>query len=413
MNFRDTADMWQFCGSRILIYKWERLRVLAETEAEHDILNRIEEKLIEELRKDASQGGDYMIVQTAGADRYASPVIGGRWQVLESFIKGTFYVCDHKLDDLLVRMGGKTGDVQRFPSIAAAENYIAQFVTDFERYRNSDSEPITEKEPDTMARPVTSAPPAAPAPVAQAPVEPKRRGRPPKAVQAAPEPVAQAPVPVAEPKRRGRPPKAVAPVHVPYSSLPTIVPPAEEPAAPKRRGRPPKAALLEPVAPAAPPVQDAPKRRGRPPKAVQAAPVAAPVPFAPAVDAPKRRGRPPKVREILPTPVQGKLEIGMKITGPKGYEGTIAAVTPPRRGRPPKVQETAPVAAPPAEPKRRGRPPKAVQAVPAAPPVAAEPKRRGRPPKVAVPAAVVANPATPRRLTPTFGGGKAKSSEAD
>lgn len=90
------------------------------------------------------------------------------------------------------------------------------------------------------------------------PEAPKRRGRPPKAVEAEPE----------APKRRGRPPKVKDPEPEPADDEDDEEDVAP---APKRRGRPPKVREPEPEAEAeAEDDEDAepepPRRRGRPPK---------------------------------------------------------------------------------------------------------------------------------------------------
>lgn len=125
-----------------------------------------------------------LVIQTA--DRYAGPLVAGRFQVLGSVIGGSFYVVDHKRGDLLVRVAGPVSDIRRFISVEEAESWI---FTNSAVPRINQSQP-QETEMAKAARVVTET------------IPPKRGpGRPPKTEVAPGWPV--------EAKRSG--PKAAAP----------------------------------------------------------------------------------------------------------------------------------------------------------------------------------------------------------
>jgi hypothetical protein len=119
------VEGWVFCGYDLLLYRWERGIALATTDADRDILARMEMKMV----KEKNAPPDVLVPQTNG-DRYAGPVISGRWQVMESFSpRGTYYVVDHWREDLLVREAGPGSHVKRFVGKSEAEAYISQFTT--------------------------------------------------------------------------------------------------------------------------------------------------------------------------------------------------------------------------------------------------------------------------------------------
>lgn len=126
--FGDFTESWIFCGFRILLYKWERAVVLAKEDMEFNLLKRMERKLRDEMAKEKSLTSEEVVLQTSGDDRYAGPMINGRFQIMESFTpKGTFYIADHEKHDLLLRVAGAASDVRRFASIKDAEDCIQAF----------------------------------------------------------------------------------------------------------------------------------------------------------------------------------------------------------------------------------------------------------------------------------------------
>lgn len=54
-------------------------------------------------------------------DRYAGPVLGERWQVLASAVGPTYYVYDHKKEDIL---RNEHKDIRRFASVEMAAAFI-------------------------------------------------------------------------------------------------------------------------------------------------------------------------------------------------------------------------------------------------------------------------------------------------
>lgn len=128
LTFAEIVDSWVFCGSRLLLYKWERARILAEGDKRLVTLRKIEEKLAQELAKDERRDNIRPTVQRNFEGLYVSPLIAGRFQVLQSFTPwGTYYVCDHTIPDMLVREGGPAGPTKRFFDRESAENWISQF----------------------------------------------------------------------------------------------------------------------------------------------------------------------------------------------------------------------------------------------------------------------------------------------
>lgn len=161
-TFADYAEAWVFCGYRILSYKWERAVVLARAPAEIKTLDRMADKLREEMINEMLKEGRRMaevdaIVKQTNDIRYAGEVIDGRFQVMESWISGSYYLVDHARDDLLVRIAGPGSDTKRFPTIDAAEAFIKEFTPPLPRGSRWGSAPadVQPQETDDMARPAT------------------------------------------------------------------------------------------------------------------------------------------------------------------------------------------------------------------------------------------------------------------
>lgn len=143
-SFADTAEGWIFCGYAILLYKWERCRVLINQGDPNEVskLARIEVKLFDEMVFDMSRDNRYKsnaltkeafdVVKQTGGGHYAGPLLHGRFQVMESFVKGSYYLADHKRDDLLHRVAGLASDTMRFQTIEAAETYAKNMFTGIE-----------------------------------------------------------------------------------------------------------------------------------------------------------------------------------------------------------------------------------------------------------------------------------------
>ena len=147
VTFADCEEGWVFCGYRILLLKWERGSALAKGDAQRSRLGLMAERLRDEMRKEVARRNDdglnrppldpeKVVLQTNG-ERYAGRLLGGRFQVMESFLKGSYYVADHGRDDLLVRAGGPAGETRRFATIKDAEAWIKGFAP--ELFRNKDT----------------------------------------------------------------------------------------------------------------------------------------------------------------------------------------------------------------------------------------------------------------------------------
>jgi hypothetical protein len=165
----DWLEGWVFCGFRILTYKYERARAVMRIE-DAMLMGRVAEKMREEMRKESSRrvdgrGGwlseaelDAVVLQTNG-DGYASPLLGGRFQVMESFLKGSYYVVDHLREDLLVRIAGLASDTRRFTTIGDAEAYIKGFTPSEEGginpFANGLGIPSDQQEKSNMAKVAT------------------------------------------------------------------------------------------------------------------------------------------------------------------------------------------------------------------------------------------------------------------
>lgn len=151
MNFIDFTESWVFCGYRILLWKWERAVVVAQTEAQLKLLDRMSVKLKEEMAKEMPS-----VVRQINDDRYAGELIDGRFQVMGSWIGGTYYIADHARDDLLVRAAGPGSDTKRFPSVESAEAFIKEFTPPLPRgSRWAASATADEQQETEMARPAT------------------------------------------------------------------------------------------------------------------------------------------------------------------------------------------------------------------------------------------------------------------
>lgn len=183
-SFSEMTEGWIFCGYDILLYKWRRARVLTRSDGDRDLLTRIEDQLRAEMSKEFHRRDiptvqiEGLITQTNG-DRYCSPVIGGRFQILEDWIGAgeggsMYYVVDHLRDDLLFREAGPASNVLRFISIGDAESFIKEFTghtaSDIEHITTRSGEIETagvaktstqQKGLDTMAKTATATNPAA------------------------------------------------------------------------------------------------------------------------------------------------------------------------------------------------------------------------------------------------------------
>lgn len=67
-----------------------------------------------------------IILQTAGEGRYTGPLLHGRFQVLETILKGRFMLADHQKGGLPVT---EKGEVIRYVSQEEAEDHAAQLAT--------------------------------------------------------------------------------------------------------------------------------------------------------------------------------------------------------------------------------------------------------------------------------------------
>ena len=129
LTFKSAVDSWTLCVPRLLVYKAERAAALVETEAQMAELKKLRAKLREDILAEARRF-ELPVPQVAGGDLYTGEIIAGRFQVLGSVVPaGTFYVCDHRRDDLLVREGGLGSATKRFATVAEAEEWISQFTS--------------------------------------------------------------------------------------------------------------------------------------------------------------------------------------------------------------------------------------------------------------------------------------------
>lgn len=119
-KFDDIMDGWIFCGHDLLLLRWERARAVAQTDADKALLERAAARLREIM---GNMGAMNYVLQT-NSNGYASAMLHNRWQILSSWVGGTFYIVDHTKPDLILREGGPASNTARFPSIEAAETYI-------------------------------------------------------------------------------------------------------------------------------------------------------------------------------------------------------------------------------------------------------------------------------------------------
>ena len=129
-TFEQIADGWVFCTLRLLKYRWERCRALARTDAQRTAAAKMLAKYLEDkeavMREVIREGGDVkpyqLVLQRGHVGRYEGPLLHGRFQVMESLAPaGTYYLVDHMLEDLILRVSGPASDVLRFPTREAAE----------------------------------------------------------------------------------------------------------------------------------------------------------------------------------------------------------------------------------------------------------------------------------------------------
>jgi hypothetical protein len=173
-SFAEWIEGAPFCGYRILLYKWERAAVTAKTDRDRAKLEAVHERLRNELMKERrrermTMGWDSVpppepVVQT-NADRYAGPLIEGRFQVMGSWIGGTYYVADHARDDLLTRVSGPASETRRFATVSDAEDFIKMFTTGAEASRLRKAGSSATEEYDDMGKPVVVKETSAKAPV--------------------------------------------------------------------------------------------------------------------------------------------------------------------------------------------------------------------------------------------------------
>lgn len=134
VTFEKLAEYWMFCTPDLLLYRYERARVVARTGAEWETVVRMLGKYLAEAksvrRRQAVEGDDAgaaatdLVLQRGHDDRYAGPLRHGRFQVMESLSPAdTYYVADHTAPDLLLREAGPGSYVRRFGTIAEAEGW--------------------------------------------------------------------------------------------------------------------------------------------------------------------------------------------------------------------------------------------------------------------------------------------------
>lgn len=129
MNFKDATDYWIFCTYETLLIRWMRARVLVETDAEREVLGRIEVRLRyvmstdlgRYMEKDVVEG---LVIQSNG-NKYAGPILKGRFQVMEGWIPEKWYLVDHAAKDLFYRDARK--EIVNFLSREDAEGFINEF----------------------------------------------------------------------------------------------------------------------------------------------------------------------------------------------------------------------------------------------------------------------------------------------
>ena len=199
-QFDEIVDSWVFCRGDLLTLRWERARALVRTDTEREIINKIGERIRDDIRRTIREGkmGDMpeeLILQVAGPGRYTGPLVHDRFQVMEcAIISGHYYVVDHLLPGLVVRKDGPDSSVAFYASREEAENAME------DRFTRQPNGPISARgagrralasqsqETTVMARKPKEELPAAP------PVEEKpKRGRSAKAAAAPAAPAKKAP----------------------------------------------------------------------------------------------------------------------------------------------------------------------------------------------------------------------------
>jgi hypothetical protein len=130
LTFKEVIENWQLCGMTLTQAIFERAAPLAKTprdrEKLQEILDHYKEEVMTEVSKRERLGHDLseqkLVLQISLDGLYAGPLLHGRFQVMGSLIpKGTFYLVDHTIPDLLVREGGPGSSVARFDSIERGE----------------------------------------------------------------------------------------------------------------------------------------------------------------------------------------------------------------------------------------------------------------------------------------------------
>lgn len=139
-TFVELSEGWQFCGFRILRDKWERIAVCLSPDdvlldSRRELMKRIEVKLRDETRREMSglyamTGADAEeIVLQTNEPHYAGPLLYGRFQVMGSWLPGSYYLVDHTLDDLLVRESTPGSHIRRFDTVEESEAYALSVFT--------------------------------------------------------------------------------------------------------------------------------------------------------------------------------------------------------------------------------------------------------------------------------------------
>jgi hypothetical protein len=130
MTFREAIDGWQLCGMILTQAIIERAHPLARTPADRTKLQNIYEHYREEVMTEVAKrerlghdlSAEKLTIQRSEFGLYAGPLLHERFQVMESLVpKGTYYLCDHALPDLLVRENGPGSNVARFETIERGE----------------------------------------------------------------------------------------------------------------------------------------------------------------------------------------------------------------------------------------------------------------------------------------------------
>lgn len=131
MNFKEAIDSWIFCGYETLRIRWERARAFVETDEDRETIQRIENQLriamAEDLRHTKEPAEVNRLVAQTNGPKYAGPVVADRFQVMEGFVSGTWYLADLTAEDGLHRERGRNSDIVRFKTRDDAEAYVLRF----------------------------------------------------------------------------------------------------------------------------------------------------------------------------------------------------------------------------------------------------------------------------------------------